>query len=310
MTTVVIVGAGAMGRLFGARLAEAGTDVTLVDVDADLLRALEERGIPLEDESGARDVEVKVSSAAGLDVPVDLFIVFTKGMHTRAAVESISRFAGTGARVLTLQNGLGNPEIIAETFPADRIVKGLAALPADAIDRTGVRSLGSGHLEIGAYTPEGMPWVRETADLLSAAGFDTRLPPDIDVGIWEKVAFNTTLNVLAAVTGMANAQMDSPSGRRVIARLLDEVVAVARSQDVHVDRTRIDSAVAHALVAHGHHRASMLQDLAAGRPLEIESIPGAVIDKAHRADVPVPALETLTDALRMMDTPRQKAGRR
>ena len=309
VTTVAIMGAGAMGRLFGARLAEAGIDVTLVDVDAELVQALGERGIRLEDESGARDVEVKASAAGGLDVPVDLFIVFTKGMHTRAAVASISRFAGSGARVLTLQNGLGNPEIIAETFSAERIVKGMAALPADAVGTTGVRSLGAGHLEIGAFTPEGMSWVRETADVLSAAGFDTRLPADIDVGIWEKVAFNTALNVLAAVTGLTNAQMDSPPGRRVIARVLDEVVAVARSQSVHVDRSRIDAAVAHALVAHGHHRASMLQDLATGRPLEIDSIPGAVIDRARQADVPVPALEALTDALRMMVPPGQKGAR-
>lgn len=293
-----------MGRLFAARLAEAGTEVTLVDVDTELLRALAENGILLEDDAGTRTVAVAAAAAADLDGRADLYVIFTKGMHTRSAVASIAGFANTGARVLTLQNGLGNPEIIAEVFPPDRIIAGVAALPADAVGATGVRSLGKGHLELGAFDPDGQRWVREVADVLASAGFDARLSADIDVAIWEKVAFNTALNVLGALTGVTNSGLDNPPGRRVIAGVLDEVIAVAGSHGVPVDGARINQAVDHALVVHGDHRASMLQDVTAGRPAEIESIPGAVIEKAHGAGVPVPALEALTDALRIV------AGRR
>jgi 2-dehydropantoate 2-reductase len=297
--SAVVVGAGAMGRLFAARLAEAGTDVTIVDVDTALLSALSEKGILLEDDAGAREVAVTALPAEKLSGASDLYVIFTKGMHTRSAVASIARFAGTGARVLTLQNGLGNPEIIAEVFPADRIVMGVAALPADVSGDTGVRSLGAGHLEVGAFAPDGEPGVREVAAVLASAGFDARVSADIRAAIWEKVAFNTALNVLAALTGRTNAELDTAPGRRVIDTLVDEVVAVAHAQGVRADAARIHAAIDHALVAHGAHRASMLQDVAAGRPAEIESIPGAVIGRAREADVPVPALEALTDALRI-----------
>ncbi|KAA9147605.1 2-dehydropantoate 2-reductase [Microbacterium lushaniae] len=297
VASVVVVGAGAMGRLFAARLSEAGTRVTLVDVDADLLRALSQRGVRLEDDAGVREVPVPACRADDLTGAADLYIVFTKGMHTRAAVAAIARFAGTGARVLTLQNGLGNPEILAEVFPADRIVAGVAALPADAWGATGVRSRGGGHLELGAFVPAGAAAVGPVAAVLASAGFDARVSPDISTAVWEKVAFNTALNVLAALTGAANAAMDTPPGRRVIARVLEEVVTVAHALGVAVDADRIRAAIDHALTSHGEHRASMLQDVTAGRPAEIDSIPGAVIERARAAGVPVPALEALTDAL-------------
>ncbi|TFV83869.1 2-dehydropantoate 2-reductase [Microbacterium sp. dk485] len=300
VASVVVVGAGAMGRLFAARLTETGTAVTLVDVDADLLRALSERGVRLEDDAGVREVAVPACRAEDLSGAADLYIIFTKGMHTRPAVASIARFAGTGARVLTLQNGLGNPETIAEVFPADRIVTGVAALPADAEGLTGVRSLGGGHLELGAFHAAGAAAVDPVAAVLASAGFDARATSDIDAAVWEKVAFNTALNVLAALTGAANAGMDIPPGRRLIARVVDEVVAVAHARGVGVDAARIHAATQHALTVHGEHRASMLQDVAAGRAAEVESIPGAVIERARAAGVPVPALEALTDALRVV----------
>ncbi|MCR2810441.1 MULTISPECIES: 2-dehydropantoate 2-reductase [unclassified Microbacterium] len=299
MRSVAILGAGAMGRLFAARLAEAGIDVTLVDVDAGLLRDLGDRGVRLEDDAGVREVAVRVSPAHELSGTAQLYVIFTKGMHTRSAVASIAGMAGAGAGVLTLQNGLGNPEIIAEAFPADRIIKGVASLPADAEGTTGVRSLGKGHLDVGAFAAGGEAWAGEVAEVLASAGFDVRLPADIDAAIWEKLAFNTALNVPAALTGLSNAGMDNPPGRRVITRLVDEVLAVAHAQGVSADGARIHAAIDHALVAHADHRASMLQDVIAGRPAEIESIPGAVLERARHAKLPVPVLESFTDALRM-----------
>ncbi|HWJ70794.1 MAG TPA: ketopantoate reductase family protein [Sphingobium sp.] len=305
MQRIVVVGAGAMGCLFAARIAQTGAQVMLVDVDRARLDAIAREGIQLTDDQGERTVRLATGVAADVQAPIDLVLLFTKGMHSRAATRSIAHLAATGTAILTLQNGLGNPEIIAETFPADHILKGLAALPADLHGATGVSSHGSGHLELGPMTPAGTALAQAAAALLAQAGFDARFNPQVDVAIWEKVAFNAALNALAAIAGQPNAGMDNEPGRRIIAAMVDEVVATAHACGVAVDASRIRSAIDFALVHHHAHKASMLQDMIAGRATEVGSIQGAVCARARAAGIATPVTSTMTDLIRVMELARQ-----
>jgi 2-dehydropantoate 2-reductase len=305
MRRILVIGAGAMGCLFAARIGESGADVMLIDVDEARLAAIAREGITLTDDNGTRTVPLRAGTAAQAIGPFDLVLLFTKGMHSGAAVRSIAHLAIEGGPyVLTLQNGLGNPEIIAEVFPADRILKGIAALPADLHDATRVSSHGAGHLELGGLTPAGHAAAEEASALLARAGFDARTNDTIDIAIWEKVAFNAALNALGTITLQPNAGVNNAPGRRIAAAMVNEVVATAHALGVIVDHARIDAAIDFALTHHGGHQASMLQDRLAGRASEIEFINGAVVERGRALGIATPVTETMTDLVRLIELKR------
>jgi 2-dehydropantoate 2-reductase len=305
MQRILVIGAGAMGCLFAARVAESGADVTLIDVDEARLAAIAREGITLTDDAGTRVVSLRTGTAAQATGPFELVLLFTKGMHSRAAIRSVAHLAaGGGPHVLTLQNGLGNPEIVVEVFPPDRVLKGIAALPADLHDATHVSSHGAGHLELGGMRPTAHAAVGEAAALLGRAGFDARTNETIDIAIWEKVAFNAALNALGTVTLQPNAGVNNAPGRRIAAAMVREVVATAHGLGIMVDQARIDATIDFALTHHGGHQASMLQDRLAGRASEIESINGAVVERARSLGIATPVTETMTDLVRLIELAR------
>ncbi|MGO2110495.1 MAG: ketopantoate reductase family protein, partial [Pseudoclavibacter sp.] len=259
-----------------------------------------------------RDTNADAITGRTITTAPDLALVFTKSMHTRAAAASIAHLARAGTIVLTLQNGLGNPEAIAETFPPERVLTGMAALPADLAGATEVRTHGSAHLALGPMreTPESVAAAASAVAMLTAAGFEAEAATtaDIDVAIWEKVAFNAALNTIGAVTGRANGGIDNGPGRRLAAAIIDEVAATAVASGVAVDAARIHATALDALEQHRHHEASMLQDIRAHRRTEIDAIAGAVCAHADAHGMAVPVLRTLGDLVRLVETPVEDAG--
>ena len=304
MQNIVIVGAGAMGCLFAARLAEAGVVVTLVDVDAQRLAVLDTEGILLSDDDGERTVPVHAALAGDVKGPADLVMLFTKGMHSAAAARSVAHLADGNAYALTLQNGIGNAEAIAEVFTPGRVLMGVTDLPADLEGARRIKSHGQGHIRLGGFTVEAQPAAQAVAALLNRGNLNAKADEAVQAAVWEKVAFNAALNALATVTGLTVGGMDEAPGRRIAAAIVGEVVETAAAQGIRVERSRIDARIAFALANHRSHKASMLQDRLAGRPTEIESINGAVVRVAERVGVSTPVTSTLADLVRLLETAR------
>jgi 2-dehydropantoate 2-reductase len=299
MDNIVMVGAGAMGCLFAARLALSGKAVTVVDVDPARLALISAEGIVLDDDSGHHVGRVRAARAQEVTGPVDLLMLFTKGMHSAAAIHSVAHLEGTGCAVLTLQNGLGNVEAIAEVFPAKRICWGVTDFPADLEGPNQVASHGQGHIFLGNW-PQGADARAEAiADVLLAAGLNAVADADVPVAVWEKVAFNAALNALCTVSGLPVGALDHPAGRRAARAVIDEIFAIAAAEGIAIDRLRLDGKVDFAIANHTRHKPSMLQDRLAGRLTEIESINGALLAFAARHGVPAPALQLLTDLVRL-----------
>jgi 2-dehydropantoate 2-reductase len=300
MHDIVIVGAGAMGCLFAVRLAETGARVVLIDVDEERLAALRRDGVTLADDHGERTVMIEAARAAEIVAPVDLVLLFTKAMHSKTAARSVAHLAAT-AQALTLQNGIGNAEALADVFPPDQVLMGVTDFPADLEGPTRISSHGQGHVRIAGFTDAAD--AGPVAALLTSAGLAAQVAPDVRAAIWEKVAFNAALNAMAAVTGRTVGGMDAPPGRRIAAAVAGEVVATASAHAIVLDRAGIDRKIDFALTHHQGHKASMLQDLQAGRTTEIEAINGAVVRAAHAAGLAVPVTETLADLVRLMEHP-------
>lgn len=304
MKKIMVLGAGAMGSLFGARLAMAGSEVVLVDVWREHVVAINRDGLLFEDDGGAHTVHLAAAHAADLpagDYP-DLVIVFTKTLHSAAALESVRHCIGRATWLLTLQNGLGNDEVAARFVSRTHLMHGVTNYPSDLRGPGSVASHGQGYVRIDGVAGGAGEQQRAIAALLRDAGFDCVLDPGVKRAIWEKVAFNAALNSLAAVTRLPVGGVGgSEAGRSLARQIVDEVAAVAHARGIEVDREATWRSVERAFAEHAAHQPSMLQDILAHRKTEIESINGAVLRYASEVGVPVPVTGTLCQLVRMIE---------
>ncbi len=300
---VGVLGAGAMGCLFGGLLHRAGHDVTLVDVSVEQIRAINEHGLILERDGEVLRIPVPARFAGEVAVAPDLLIVFTKTLHSRAALESARGFIGPATTLLTLQNGLGNAEIMEHFVPREHVVQGITTFPADLVSAGRVHSLGPGQTKIMALDGRVTPRLEEICSALDGAGLSCEISPGAAAAIWEKVAFNAALNTLTAVTGLTVGPIaDSPEARDLARRIAGEVVRVANRKGIEADLVAVLKTMEGALAAHRGHQPSMLQDMAAHRRTEVESLNGAVVREAGALGMEVPFTEALYLLVRTLES--------
>ena len=299
---VTIVGAGAMGSLFGGRLALAGNTVELVDVADSQIAAINAGGLHLRLDGVEHVVRLQAGRAEAIRAIPDLLILFTKGPYSEAALASVRHLLGPGTWALTLQNGLGNGERLARHVPAERILIGMTNWPADFQGPGRVASHGAGEVRLWSYDGRPGERLQQIARTLSEAGLQCTADPAVTTAIWEKVAFNAAMNAVAAITGFGVGEMaDRPELRALAGDIVAEIVAVGRLAGFAVERTRIEHALDFAYAHHRSHLPSMLQDLRAGRATEIDSINGAVVREAQRLGLPAPVNATLTHLVHALE---------
>jgi 2-dehydropantoate 2-reductase len=301
---VAIVGAGAMGCLFAARLGECGARVTVVDVDHERLSIIGRDGITLTDDNGSRVIAVRAALAAEVAPPVDLVLLFTKGTHSAVAIRSVAHLAASKPIALTLQNGIGNADLLAESFGAEHVLLGTAHVPADLTAPASVVTHGFGTVELGGFSARAHIFAPTVVELLRSAGFNTHVAGDINATVWEKVAFNAALNAAGMICQVPNAGINNAPGRRLATKVVEETVRVAAAAGIRIDGERIGATIDAALREHAHHKASMLQDRERGRPTEIEMINGAIAREGARLGVSTPICDTLTDLVRIIELAR------
>jgi 2-dehydropantoate 2-reductase len=298
---ISIVGAGAMGSLFGGLLAESGNEVTLIDVNDAHIGAVRTQGLRLATDGGERQVTslkaLRPEDAVGFP---DLLLVFTKTLHTSAALSGVAHLIGPDVHVLSLQNGLGNVEKIAGFVPPERVLIGVTTWPADMVGPGHVQSHGKGVVRLMAADSIERPFVSQVAEVLTKAGLDCTSDRTVWAAIWEKVAFNAALNSICAVSGCTVDELGKvPDGSRLANDVVTEVLSVAMRMGIDVDPVKCWGNVASAIVQHKGHKPSMLQDVLAGRHTEVESINGAVVALAAPLNIKLPVTETLLALVRL-----------
>ncbi|WP_028225722.1 ketopantoate reductase family protein [Paraburkholderia ferrariae] len=300
---IAILGAGAMGSLFGGLLAEAGHDVTLLDIDEAHLAAIRQNGLRLSTDAGERVVrQLTVLRPESASAAADLLIVFTKTLHTAAALEAARAALGPQTALLSLQNGLGNAERLVRFAEPARVMVGVTTWPADKSEPGRVSSHGSGAIRLMSADGSRTPVLAQTVDALNSAGLACTADPDVWAAIWEKAAFNAALNSLCAVTQCTVGELtNTPDGEALALKIAGEAVAVARALGIEANDAHVAANVRHALAHHRAHRPSMLQDVLAGRRTEIEAINGAVVEAAREAGLAVPYTESLLHLVRLVD---------
>lgn len=289
-----ILGAGAMGCLYGAAFHRAGAQVTFIDVNRAHIDAINARGLELETRAGTEFLPIPAKLPEQVAGPVDLLVVFTKTFHTQAALAGVKAAIGPDTWLLSLQNGLGNDRRLAAHAAAERVMVGASSLPSDLVGPGKVRSHGEGGSKLYPAFGGDPAFAGEVAELLTTGGLPAALEPAIHEAIWSKAIFNATMNPLCALTrrtpGFLGAHEES---RATIRAAVGEGVAAAHANGVMVDHQAILYLTEVSMTDHADHEASMLQDVKAGRRTEVDAINGAIVEAAREAGTAAPVLETL-----------------
>ena len=293
---IAVVGAGAMGSVYAGLLASAGHEVTAVDVNAEHVEAIRARGLRVSGVSGDRTVRIDATTEPGEVGEVELVVVATKSMAARAAAESAAPLIGAGTTVLTIQNGLGAADVVAEVVGDERLMVGVAG-------GFGASIAGPGHahhhgmelVRLGERTGPVTERTERVADAWRQAGFEVRTYDDVSRLLWEKLICNACFAGIGGLLELTIGEViGNPDAWSVASRCAQETLDVGRARGVALDIPDCDAYV----LAYGRAipdaRPSLLLDLLAGRPTEVEWINGSVPREGAKVGVPAPTNELVT----------------
>ncbi|MCZ6473756.1 MAG: ketopantoate reductase family protein [SAR324 cluster bacterium] len=290
---VCVVGCGAIGSLFAAHLARVdGVEVYAFDVWKDHVKAINQRGLQI---SGAAEFTAKVRATTTVgEIPrCDYGIVATKSLHTKAAIEQTAHLFDEHSAVCSIQNGVGNEEILAQHVKY--VIRGTTFPAGHVIEPGQVGYDISGDTWIGPFEPSNTPMkmVEELAAAITRGGMNTLAMQDARGAQWAKLIFNASTNPVGALTGLHHgaATFYEPTGELFNA-LIEEGIAVAHAQgiELHGDPREL---VLQGAKAPGKHKASMLQDILAGRQTEVDFMNGAIVQWGEKVGVPTPLNKAL-----------------
>jgi 2-dehydropantoate 2-reductase len=300
---IAILGSGAVGGYFGARLARAGNDVTFVARGAHL-DAMREGGLQIRSPLGDFTVRAAAEQDTTRVGPVDLVLFAVKTYDSATALPLLPPLLGPDTVVLTLQNGVESADEVAAVAQRERVLGGTTYI-ATALTAPGLVTQTGTHRRIvfGEWfdpAPEVTPRAARVAEVLAAADVQVEAVPDARARVWEKLMF------LAPIAGFCAAAR-RPSGaiwgdEVARARFLDavrEVEAVSRALGVPVADEAVERIVAYMDALPPAMRPSMLQDLEAGRRIEVEALQGSVVRRGRAAGVPTPVMGTLYAILKV-----------
>lgn len=291
-----ILGAGSLGSAIGGKLAGAGHDVALINRNAAQVEALNRDGLTLVE--GDRETNVRVEAACAPEglAPVDLLIVLVKSFHTREATRPAAALLKPDGIALSLQNGLGHEEILADIFGAGRVIGGKTYVGGLLVAPARVKAGVAGKETIIGEVAGGVsPRVAALAQTLCAAGLHTIASPDIMAAMWDKLLVNVATGALSVITRLTYGDLYRiPQMQETAVAAVREAMAVAAALGVAVEtRDPLAPWLKASAGLPADFKASMLQSLEKGSITEIDFINGAVTRAGRRAGVPTPVNDTL-----------------
>jgi len=300
---IAVVGAGAMGSLFGATLAEAGNEVWLYDVWIEHVQAINQDGLAIEREGKTRTLRIAATTDPEKIGQAELIIIFVKSTHTAAAAETARKIAGSGGMVMTLQNGMGNADILAKFIDPERILAGTTSHGATMLGPGRICHAGAGLTTIGAWaeTEQGRKRARNLSAFFTRISIESEAVDDVRSVLWNKLFINIGINAITALTAIKNGQiLDLEITRELSRKAVEEAMEIAGRMNIKLREDTVDQvyAVAEATAV---NRSSMGQDVDNKRQTEIGTINGYIVREAKRLGMQAPVNETLTALIQTLE---------
>jgi len=302
-----MIGAGAMGGVYGGLLERAGFDVTLIDVRTDHVDAIRRDGLKIEGVRGDHVIRMPVTNSdSGLE-PFDLAIVFTDANSTGEAARTAARILRQEGFAMTLQNGIGNVEALVSELGRSRVVAGVSMNSAagPALGRSAYTH--SGMTSIGELDGRDTPRIREVARMLNLAGIETEIVNDPMSYIWSKFVLNCGINALTAVTGLRSGEMArTPEVDALQDRVIDEILLVVEAKGVTLAEPDPRKKIKDHCRGR-YNKPSMMQHVEQGRRTEIDAINGALVREARALSLAVPYNEAIVAVVKGLEKSRRQA---
>jgi len=315
---IVIVGPGATGCLFAGYLTKSGQDVWLLDKPG--LKRTEKiaaEGIKIEGITGNHKVKVNITSKLDDIKKPELVMLCVKAYDTESAIKYIKPVLSDNTYVLTLQNGLGNIENIAEVVGENNVIGGVTSHGATLLGDGHVKHAGKGETVIGRWQSSGKrqakQWkiprrtLEDIVDVLKEAGFQTKVSDKLRDIVWSKLIINVGINALTAATRLNNGLLLEFAGaRQILKQSVLEASKIARRKKISLDYSDPVKKVESVCSATAGNISSMLQDVLKKKKTEIDYINGSIVREGEDLEIPTPVNSILTDLVKTIETSYDK----
>jgi len=299
---IAIIGAGAMGSLFGSMLS-AVSDVYLIDPYEKHVKAINEKGLTVEqiDGTSANFRLFAVTDPFQVKPGIDLAIIFTKSYMTdRAAQTALPLLSETGL-ALTLQNGLGNLDVIADIIGKNKAIAGVTSHGGTLKGPGHVLHAGKGHTYIAAASSNTSSIIH-IKDIFKAAGIETDISQSLDSLIWGKLIINVGINALAAIVRVPNGILGiTPESEKIMEQAVNEAVNIAEALNIKLPYEKPFEQVKSVCKKTFANRASMLQDILRGARTEIGVINQAIVKKGEQLGISTPCNRFLSEIIETLE---------
>lgn len=298
---VAIIGVGAMGSLFAARLSHL-VDITMFGHWQEQIRTINQAGISLIHPDGhTSQHHVQATGNLAKIAGAELILILVKTPHTAEAAESAAKILAPAGLAITLQNGLGNLETISAIIGPKRAAQAVTSEGAAMIEPGFVRHAGPGQTHLAYRVPhqkeisfDRMIQLEQAASLFNQAGFETHLLENADSLIWGKLAVNAGINPLTALLQVPNGFLiENEDARWIMNHAANEVAAIAQALNIPLPFPDAALQARNVAAKTAVNRSSMAQDIARGAPTEIDAICGPVVRFGHRLGLPTPVNQSL-----------------
>ena len=291
-----IIGAGAMGSLFAAHLVDGGAEVWAYDQWREHIEAIKATGLIVKRAGTERSIKVNATTRAADAGPCNAVLVMVKYHQTAPAVRAATAMISPATTIITLQNGLGNVEIISSAFPNNKIVFGLTTLTCEMMAPGRIEASYSNRGETYVWPADGQP--NDAIELfcahLNRGGVNATVAPDIELRIWKKLIVNCCLNTMCAITGLSVGKLiDQPTSWPLLYGVADEISTVAAAKGIPLGAELARNFLHQVAEEARAHYPSMMIDVRQRRQTEIECLNGAILREASARGIAAPCNQAM-----------------
>ncbi|SHJ97595.1 ketopantoate reductase family protein [Paramaledivibacter caminithermalis] len=300
---IAVLGAGAMGCLYGGLLAEGDNEVWLIDIWKEHVEKINKEGLKIQDKCGERIIKnINATIYPNKVGVVDLILVFVKSSSTDKALEGAKGIIGENTIILTLQNGLGNIEKIASVVAEKNIIAGTTAHGSTLLDLGKIVHAGKGLTVLGEINGKITDRVKKLKELFFESGIETIITDNVLGVIWDKLMVNVGINAITAITELRNGELlDFNEAEELLENAVREAQEVAKAKGVRlISENPVDHTKKICRLT-ANNKSSMLQDIINNRRTEIDMINGAIVKEGSKLDINTPINLVLTNLIKIKE---------
>jgi 2-dehydropantoate 2-reductase len=300
---IVIVGPGAMGCLFAAYLAKSSQEIWLLDKNKQRAAKINDCGISLEGSSGVWQAKPKATANPDEIGQADLILICVKSFNTKIAIEQIKPLLTSETKILTLQNGIGNIEIIAELAGQEKVIAGVTNEGATLIDTGKIYHAGRGETIIGSIDGKTPVALRTLREIFNQVGLECKMSRDIKSLLWSKLIINVGINALSAITRLPNGKLIEHEGtKRILRDAVTEAARIAKRKRIKLIFDDPLAKVEAVCEGTQNNLSSMLQDVLRKKRTEVDFINGVIVRLACELGIDVPTNKFLLDLVKTIES--------